>query len=276
MIINVDYKVSIITPTYNQGEFVEDAIRSVVSQTYKNIEFIIIDNNSTDNTEEIVRKYIGKHNIKYIRENDSGQAEAINKGLDMSEGQIVCWLNSDDYFYDENVIAKVVNIFKGKKDIDIIFGIGFFSENHGKIINSKTINRKLLKNKYWDYLYQILQPSTFWKKNQLRLNPKYNYVLDWDYFRRMLKMGFRYYYSNEYFSVYRKHAKSKTVSENSRRRKEIYQYVQRNIGLFHFVTIYYFIVYLMFKLSERAGIYYFIKIIKTINGIIKSKILGIR
>ena len=88
--------VSIITPSYNQGKYIRQTIESVLSQDYVNIEYIIVDGCSTDNTLDIIREYKGK--LTYISEKDNGQSDAINKGFKMAKGDIVAWLNSDDVY----------------------------------------------------------------------------------------------------------------------------------------------------------------------------------
>ena len=100
--------VSIITPSYNQGQFLELTIKSVLSQDYPMLEYFVIDGGSTDDTLNILKKYDSK--IKWLSEKDRGQAEAINKGIRLTEGEIVVWLNSDDTFLP-GAIKKVVNCF---------------------------------------------------------------------------------------------------------------------------------------------------------------------
>ncbi len=100
-------KVSIITVCYNSAKTIEDTIQSVVNQTYDNIEYIIIDGLSTDNTLEIVNKYKDKI-TKIISEKDNGLYDAINKGIGLATGEIIANLNSDDFYIDNNVIADVV------------------------------------------------------------------------------------------------------------------------------------------------------------------------
>src|SRR4030066_2441490 len=88
-------KISVITPSYNQGQFIEETIISVIGQKYPELEYIIIDGGSTDNSTAIIRKY--ERDLAYwISEKDSGQSEALNKGFKKASGDIVCWINSDD------------------------------------------------------------------------------------------------------------------------------------------------------------------------------------
>lgn len=112
--------VSIITPTLNSERFVRDNIKSVLSQTYSNIEHIIIDGGSTDKTIAIVREM--DPNAIIISEPDEGISDAFNKGLELAKGDIIAILNSDDYYANESVIQKVVDLFYDKPEVKIIYG----------------------------------------------------------------------------------------------------------------------------------------------------------
>ncbi len=113
-------KVSIITVTYNSGKYLEDCIKSVIKQSYHNIEHIIIDGKSTDNTLSIVKKY-KSHIAKSISETDRGIYDAINKGISMATGEIIGNLNSDDILVDDDVIESIVKAFEEKK-VDTVYG----------------------------------------------------------------------------------------------------------------------------------------------------------
>ena len=112
-------KISIITVVWNNKETIKDAIDSVLSQTYKNIEYIIVDGASSDGTVDIIKGY-GDKITKFISEPDKGLYDAMNKGLSLATGDIVGILNSDDFYIDEFVIEKVVNEFK-EKQVDSVY-----------------------------------------------------------------------------------------------------------------------------------------------------------
>lgn len=125
-------KISIITPSYNQGQFLEKTILSVLNQNYPNLEFIIIDGGSTDNSIEIIKKY-EKYIAYWISEPDKGQAHALNKGFERATGDIFGWLNSDD-LYMPGVFYTSCNYFNEKQNIHIVFGDYFTIDSDNKII----------------------------------------------------------------------------------------------------------------------------------------------
>ena len=127
-------KISIITVVWNNAATIKDAINSVLNQTYKNIEYIIIDGTSTDGTVEIVQSY-GNKITKFISEKDKGLYDAMNKGIKLAIGDVVGILNSDDFYIDEFVIEKIVKEFE-EKSVDSVYADLVFvkSENLEKII----------------------------------------------------------------------------------------------------------------------------------------------
>ena len=267
-----DLLVTIITPTYNQGEFIEETIKSVVYQTYKNIEYIIIDNESDDGTEQIVQRYKTHCSINYLREKDFGQADALNKGFDLANGSIVCWLNSDDYYFDNSVIEKIVNIFKKNKDVDIIYGNGYCGDKLGNILYPHMINTKHLSMKYLNILSPILQPSSFWRKNDIRLKNEYPYSFDWVFFREMFIRGLKFFYFNEYLSIYRMYDSNKTGADNWKRRKELYGVVRSNLGTYNIVAFGFYLIYLSYWFSQKTGFRWVKSIVKKVSKLVGGKI----
>lgn len=125
-------KVSLITVTYNSGATLKDTIESVLSQDYNNIEYIIIDGKSTDNTLNIIQNYepLFSGRIKYISEKDNGLYDAMNKGIMKATGDIIGILNSDDFFTTNNIITQITNAFKKNSSIDAVYGeIHFVNPN---------------------------------------------------------------------------------------------------------------------------------------------------
>ena len=113
-------KISIITPSYNQGKYLEQTILSVISQNYPNYEYLIIDGKSTDNSVEIIKKH-EKHLSFWVSEKDNGQSHALNKGFKLATGDIFCWINSDDFFYP-GIFNKMASEFLNNSDVFFIHG----------------------------------------------------------------------------------------------------------------------------------------------------------
>jgi glycosyltransferase involved in cell wall biosynthesis len=129
-------KISIVTPSYNQGKYIEETIRSVIMQGYPNLEYIVIDGGSTDNTVEIIKKY--QNNISYwVSEKDKGQTHAINKGFEKATGDIVAYLNSDDVYmpYSFSVVADIMT----RWDISWLAGVRSHLNPSGSITTVKKI-----------------------------------------------------------------------------------------------------------------------------------------
>ena len=112
---------SIITVTYNAGKVLEDTIQSVISQTYRNVEYIIVDGNSKDNTLEIIGKY-PKHVSKMVSEPDKGLYDAMNKGIRMATGDYLCFLNAGDKFHEKETLQQIAETLKDKDLPDVIYG----------------------------------------------------------------------------------------------------------------------------------------------------------
>ncbi|HOC60476.1 MAG TPA: glycosyltransferase family 2 protein [Smithellaceae bacterium] len=268
-----DVQVTVITPTYNQGTFIGDTIRSVVSQTYKNIEYIIVDNESDDGTEQIVRRFIVQYdNIKYFREKDAGQADALNKGFDLAAGSIVCWLNSDDYYFDHSVIGRIVQLFQENEDVDVIYGDGFCSDKDGNILYSHRINQKHVSMKYFNILCPILQPSSFWRKNEIRLRNDYPHSFDWLFFREMYLKKKKFYYLNQSLSVYRMYDSNKTGTDSWIRRKELFDVVRNHIGPYHIIAAGFYLIYLSYRFSAITGLTGVANTVKKISKWVGEKV----
>ena len=245
-------KITVITPTWNQAEYIKDTIESVVTQTYQNIQYIIVDNCSDDGTEEIVRAYMERYPyITYVREPDKGQADAINKGLARATGDIVCWINSDDFYYSKEVFAHVVKQFQTEEKVSVLVGDGYYCDKNGKFTEPIPCNRKVPQ---WVLArwYYILQPAVFWKRQEdLLLDTKYHYVFDWKYFIQLQKRC-EFAFTEECFAAYRMYEDNKTGLDNAARKREIYL-LQKEIGVSRLNTAWCHLVYKVYKKSEEKG-----------------------
>ena len=200
--------VSIITPSFNQAKYLEDTIQSVLSQDYENLEYIIIDGASTDGSVEIIEKYTDKLTF-WISEKDSGQAEAINKGFSRATGEIVAWLNSDDY-YLPGIISAAVKTFQENPDVVLIYANMLAVNEHGQIINHLTYNQFTLE----DLLcFQIIgQPAVFMRRDALEkagyLSPTFHFLLDHHLWLRIALQG-RILHLDETWATARYHPEAK-------------------------------------------------------------------
>jgi glycosyltransferase involved in cell wall biosynthesis len=226
MVYKKNSKISIITPSYNQGKFIEDTILSVLNQDYKNFEHIIIDGGSTDNTLQIIKKY--KHLI-YVSEADSGQANAINKGFKMASGDIFAWINSDDY-YEKNIFGDIVNTFSADKGIKFLYGdIIYVDKNKLEILREtgpRITYEDLLNNPDL-----VRQPSSFWRRELYfesgGLDENLKIVMDYDLFLKFtLKTNPAYLEKN--LSYYRFYPETKTRSLRKQQSKELFKVMKRH------------------------------------------------
>lgn len=202
-------KISIITPSFNQGKFIEKSILSVLNQNYPNLEYIIIDGGSTDDTLSIIKKY-EKYISYWVSEKDRGQSEAINKGFNVATGEIIAWLNSDD-LYCNNVLEEISKVFTQHTDVDIVYG---------DVINfSESGKESYVRNQFelYDFFSRVSihQPSVFWRRKIMDevglLNENLHYCMDYDFWMRLF-LNYKSLKIDMVLSRFREHGQSKTNS----------------------------------------------------------------
>ncbi|HTP42251.1 MAG TPA: glycosyltransferase family 2 protein [Nitrospiria bacterium] len=201
--------VSVVTPSMNQGRFIEETILSVLNQDYPNVEYVVVDGGSTDGTVDILRKYDGR--LRWISEPDRGQADAINKGLKLATGDIVCWLNSDDVFMP-NVLSKVAGWF-ADPSIEAIFTPVSVIDERGELLF--VVRRKFMDFRSLFYGCHIVnQEGIFWRRTVHEMigyvNPTLQYAMDYDLFLRMC-LFVKPVWIDEQLACHRKHGDQKTV-----------------------------------------------------------------
>jgi glycosyltransferase involved in cell wall biosynthesis len=209
-------KISIVTPSFNQGHFIEETILSILNQNYPNLEYVIIDGGSTDNTVEIINKY-EKHLKYWVSEKDSGQANAINKGLKYCTGEIFNWLNSDDYV-EAHSLYKIANAFEDEK-VQMVAG---------KVRNFTTSTEELIQNQNlsadglmcWKPNVRFVQPGVWMKRELIQkcggIDENFHFAFDWDLYIRYLYNFPNVKEISELLVHFRLHEQSKTQSLGDR------------------------------------------------------------
>ena len=200
--------VSIITPSYNQAPYLEQTIQSVIGQEYPGIEYLVIDGGSTDNSVEIIQRHAGRL-AYWVSEKDRGQAEAINKGLARAKGEILAWLNSDDY-YLPHTISAAVKCFENNPDVVMVYGDMLAVDEKGQTLNLLKYKQLSLE----DLLcFQIIgQPSVFFRRSALektgQLDTTFHFMLDHHLWIRLAQQG-RILHVPQIWSAARYHAAAK-------------------------------------------------------------------
>jgi len=203
-------KISIVTPSYNQAQFLERTILSVLNQNYPNLEYIIIDGGSTDGSVEIIKKY-EKYLTYWVSEKDNGQADAINKGFSKSSGEILAYINSDDV-YLPGVFLKIVKIFNENPKTDLVFGNIMFIDANDNFIGELRFTPFNIETLIYEG-GNLHQTGTFWTRKIYDkvggFNPKYTFCMDFDFFCRVAEVG-SMVHIRDYLSCFRIHEKAKS------------------------------------------------------------------
>jgi glycosyltransferase involved in cell wall biosynthesis len=217
--------VSIITPSFNQAQYLEQTITSVLEQDYPLIEYLVVDGNSTDGSQKIIKKYANRITW-WVSEPDHGQAEAINKGLKRGKGEIVAWLNSDDY-YLPGAVTKAVAAFKTQPIPSMIYGDVLAVDADGHQMNK-------LHYRQWELIdlmkFNIIgQPSVFIRRKILNkigfLDPSLQFLLDHQLWLRLAQQA-PMLYLPETLSAARFHSQSKNVARASAFGEEAFRIIE--------------------------------------------------
>ncbi len=208
---------SIITPSLNQGKYLEETIQSVLQQNYPNLEYIIIDGGSTDETVDIIKKYSQSINY-WVSESDHGQSHAINKGLSLVSGEWVAWLNADDYYKDK-AIWQIASVIQKIKDCQWI--VGSVECGNDELGWDRVFSPRCNTDQWLDFVCpkfpkgtSLPQPASFWSTQALYttgyLNEKLHFAMDYEYWGRLARNGYRPICLDTKICRFRIHSQSKT------------------------------------------------------------------
>lgn len=213
-------KVSIVTPSYQQGQYIERTLKSVAIQTGAEIEHVVFDGGSTDQTIEILKRFNSQ--VRWKSQKDNGQADAVNKGICDTDGDIIGWLNSDDIYYP-NTIKRVVDYFTNHQGVDIVYGKADHIDINDNVFESyptEPWNFERLKETCF-----ICQPALFLRRTVVKthglLDESLSYCMDYQYWLRMGKAGVRFGYLNEKLAGSRLYANNKTLGARVNVHQEI-------------------------------------------------------
>jgi glycosyltransferase involved in cell wall biosynthesis len=218
--------ISIVTPSFNQANFIGEALESVRLQKYENCEHLVIDGMSTDGTIDLLRHESstnGQQKMFWVSERDSGQSEALNKGFRRATGEIIGWLNSDDR-YRPDCFEHILNAFRDNPDADIIYGDYLMVDEAGKMLKiRREIEFSAFVLLYHHVLY-IPTTATFFRRRILDegnwLDETLQYAMDLEFFIRLSERGYRFKHVPHLLADFRMQPGSKTCRAPHQQRME--------------------------------------------------------
>jgi len=221
-------RVSIVTPSYNQGQFLEETIRSILLQRYPNLEYFVMDGGSTDGSREIIQSYASY--LTYWRsEKDNGQSAAISEGFRMSTGEILGWVNTDDLLLP-NCLQKVGRYFVEHPEVDCVVGGAVAIDESGGIVPNPLGLPKIVRGERETFRKLLLrrgisfyQPASFWRRDAYLaaggLDVSLRFAMDYDLYLRMACHK-PFGHLNQLLACFRLHSQSKTTLLQSVRQRE--------------------------------------------------------
>ncbi len=208
--------ISIITPSFNQAQFLEATMRSVLEQDYPHVEYIVVDGGSTDGSVELIKKYADQISW-WVSEPDQGQTEAINKGFAQASGDILAWLNSDDT-YEAGAVTEAVAFLQAHPKVGLVYGDTNFIDADGQIIGKFNARQTSLKRLRRGGVY-IPQQAAFWRADLWRqvgpLDPSFYFAMDYDLWVRLASVT-EIRYTPQLWANFRLHGEAKTIASDER------------------------------------------------------------
>jgi glycosyltransferase involved in cell wall biosynthesis len=222
-------KITIITPSYQQGQFLERTVQSVLTQGVVDLEYWVMDGGSTDDSVAVLKRY--ETALRWVSERDGGQAHAVNKGLQQAQGEIIGWLNSDDVYYP-NALPSVLAYFAAHPDVDVVYGDANHIDAFDSVIAlypTESWNVDRLKKTCY-----LSQPAVFFRRRILAqsgmLNEKLNFCMDYEFWMRLGLSGIRFAYLPQVLAGSRLHDQTKTLSAPLKAHREAISMLRDKIG----------------------------------------------
>lgn len=249
--------VSVVTPSFNQGEFIEDNLLSVLKQDYPVAEHIVVDGGSADETVDILQKYEARYKLRWVSEPDSGQTDALLKGFTMARGEIIGWLNSDDMYFDRSALSFVVSQFRKDPATDILYGDDIAVDENNRILRV----RRIFDWKYTKLLQglSISQPAAFLSRYVVRdnnLDRSLHHAMDLEFWLRLGKR-YRFRHVKRILAAFRIHKRAKSTALRDTAKAE----AKRVLAAY----------------GQDFGIrYYLLRYLSNLPGLVLRRVLGLR
>jgi glycosyltransferase involved in cell wall biosynthesis len=228
--------VSIVTPSFNQARYIEATMQSVFAQDYPRIEYMVVDGGSNDGTVDLIKKHEDKI-AWWVSEKDKGQTDAINRGFERANGEILAWLNSDDT-YEQGAVSAAVKFLQEHPEVGLVYGDCNFINEEGRVIgrfNSAQTDHRLLRRGY----VHIPQQTAFFRAGLWRqvgpLDPSFYFAMDYDLWTRIAARS-EIKYVPQTWANFRLHTSGKTIAADDRCWPEMIRVHYRDGGSF-FSTI---------------------------------------
>jgi glycosyltransferase involved in cell wall biosynthesis len=221
-------RIAVVTPSFNQGEFVERTVRSVLDQGYPDLDYIVCDGASDDATGAVLQAYAGR--LRVVSEPDTGQPQAVNKGILATTGDVIGWLNSDDVYYP-GALSTVARYFAGHPDVDVLYGDADFVDAEDNVVGryyTRPWSPEQLKQRPF-----LCQPAVFFRRRMVDrfglLDEELHYTLDYEYWLRLAAGGASFAYLPVTLAGARLHDATKTTNGRIALHAELHPMLKRYV-----------------------------------------------
>jgi glycosyltransferase involved in cell wall biosynthesis len=221
--------VSVVTPSFNQARFIQRTIESVLSQNYPGLEYIACDGGSTDASLSILEHY--RNRMSFVTEPDSGQANAVNKGIRATAGEVIGWLNSDDVYLPA-AVARATQFLDAHQQVDVVYGDAQLIDTDDRVTGSYYTEpwrpSRLLERCY------LCQPAVFFRRRVVErfgyLHEDLRYTLDYEYWLRLSQGGATFAYLPDTLAAWRLHPETKSLSARLAVHQELNSMLRSRLG----------------------------------------------